>query len=350
MKIHRAPLVAVSLLILLSACSGGSNSSPAVPTVVDQSTGAHAKSRPADTLGGVGGRLSILLGDAPPTIGSLTPTAINLGIDSVAVVSNGQVITLAQYPTPYVVNVLAYQDTSSPIGIGQYYSGTYQQLQFTFDVATSQVVAGGQNYPITFLPGNAQLSSAGAGATTSTTANVPTGNALTGNAPAGSASPGSAATGSAPSVTVTVSGNFTIDGYPAATVKADFNALESLAPGPNGSIVSRPTMFAVPGGLSGGIAGTVLSSTSGAPVSGAVVVALDQNGNVDNTVATAADGTFFLHTLAAGAYTLVVYNTYTTASGQVLNATGNGSTATSVTGPSTTVTAAQATQVGTIAD
>jgi hypothetical protein len=309
--------------MFLSACSGGSNAGSALPSVAN--AGAHAKARPADTLGGVGGLLSILLGDAPPSIGGLTPSAINLGIDSVAVVSNGTVTTLAQYPTPYVVNVLAAQNDPSAIGIGQYFSGAYQQLQFTFDVATSQVVAGGQNYPITFLPGSAQLSSAGAGATTSSTGNATT-------------------------VTVTVNGNFAIDGYPAATVKADFNALESLAQTPNGNIVSRPTMFAVPGSLAGAISGTVVSSTSGGPVSGAVVVALDQNGNVDNTVATDSNGTFHLHTIAAGMYTLVVYNTYTTASGQVLNAVGNGSTASSVAGPSATVTAAQVTQVGSIAD
>src|SRR5208282_4588224 len=104
------------------------------------STGKSAK-QPKDTLGGVGDILSILLCDAPPSIGNLTPTEIDLGITSVGVVSNGTVTTIATYSTPYVVNVLADQTDPSSIGIGQYFSGTYQQLQFTFDVASSKVVA-----------------------------------------------------------------------------------------------------------------------------------------------------------------------------------------------------------------
>jgi len=324
--VKRLSFAALSLLVLVSACSGGSGSgAPSIPNVPGgTSPGAHTKLRPNDTLGGVGGLLSVLLCDAPPNIGNLTPSEIDLGIVSVGVVSNGTVATIAQYPTPYVVNVLQSQSDPSSIGIGQYFSGTYQQLQFTFDVASSKVVANGTSYPITFLTSSRNLSTAGAGATTTTS-------------------------GSAGTVTVTVSGNFTIEGYPAASVQADFNALESLAQAADGSIVSRPTLFAVPFSQAGKIAGSVASAT-GTPVANATVVAIDANGNVANTGSTDATGAFELHTVAAGSYTLVVYNSYTTASGQVLTATGNGSTASSVTGPSVTVSGQETTQAGAIAD
>jgi len=319
----RAPFAAVSLLIFLSACSGA-NSGSALPTVGSPTNTGKSVKQPKDTLGGVANLLDILLCDAPPSIGNLTPTEIDLGVTSVAVVSNGTVMTIATYPTPNVVNVLAAQTDPSSIGIGQYFNGTYQQLQFTFDVASSKVVANGTNYPITFLTGDSQLSSAGAGSSTTTT-------------------------GSATSVTVTVSGNFSIQGWPAATVQADFNALESLALSPSGSIVSRPTLFAVAGSQAGMISGSVTNSSGGA-VSGAVVAAVDQNGNVANTVSTDSTGAFQLHTVAAGQYNLVIYNSYTTATGEVLTASGNGSTASSVTGPSVTVTGQQTTQVGSITD
>ncbi len=91
-------------------------------------------------------------------------------------------------------------------------------------------------------------------------------------------------------------------------------------------------------------------TASGVHVGGDTVAAIDENGDVANTTSTDSYGDFDLHTIAAGMYHLVVYNTYRTASGQVLNADGNGSSAASVAGPSVTVSPGQITQVGTIAD
>ncbi len=322
MSLRTPPIAALLLLAVLTACTGGAGGSH-LPGVTPSNT--QSSRHPQDTLGGVGGLLSILLCDAPPNIGNLTPSAINLAVDSVAVVSNGQVVTIAQYQTPYIVNVLQQQNgNAANIGIGQYFSGAYQAVQFTFDASQSAVVANGTSYPINFIPHNNSRSTAGAGGSTVTSANSGT-------------------------VTVTVSGNFLIGGNPAASIQADFNALESLAQNNSGQIVSRPTLFAVPGGQAGAISGTV-KNNSGAPVSAATVVAIDGNGNVANTTNTDATGAYNLHTLAAGTYTVVVYNSYTTVAGQTLTAAGNSNAAQSVTGPSVTVTAQTTTQAPAIQD
>ncbi|HTU63295.1 MAG TPA: carboxypeptidase-like regulatory domain-containing protein, partial [Polyangiales bacterium] len=106
---------------------------------------------------------------------------------------------------------------------------------------------------------------------------------------------------------------------------------------------------AVPGGTAGAASGTVQNS-SGGPVSGATVVALDASGNVANTTNTDQNGNFTLHTISAGTYQLEIYNTYTTAVGQTNTASGNDNTSASLQGPSVTVTAGQTTAIGTIAD
>lgn len=322
MSLRTPPIAALLLLAVLTACSGGAGESH-LPAVTPSST--QASRHPQDTLGGVGGLLSILLCDAPPNIGNLTPSAINLAVDSVAVVSNGQVVTIAQYQTPYIVNVLQQQNgNAASIGIGQYFSGAYQAVQFTFDASQSAVVANGTNYPINFVQHNNARSTAGAGGSTAIT--IDSGK-----------------------VTVTVPGNFLIGGNPAASIQADFNALESLAQNNSGQIVSRPTLFAVPGSQAGAINGTV-TNRSGAAVSGATVVAIDANGSVANTTSTDATGAYNLHTLAAGTYTLVIYNSYTTVVGQTVTASGNSNAAQSVTGPSVTVTGQTTTQAPALQD
>jgi outer membrane autotransporter protein len=72
---------------------------------------------------------------------------------------------------------------------------------------------------------------------------------------------------------------------------------------------------------------------------------------VANTVNTDASGNFNLHTINAGSYQLVIYNNYTTASGQNIVASGaDASQGASFQGPSVTVTAGGTTQVGTLND
>ena len=331
--------VILALIVALSGCSGSSGGSlPSTNVGVTSQTtsgAAPASNTPTGSkhsqsvLGGVGnllaGTLAILLGDAPPVLGNMNVTQINLGIDAINVVYQGQVTTLATYSTPYVVNVMSNGGQPSSIGIGQLYSGDYDHIQFVVDTGTSNIVANGTTYPINFQVGAATQSTAGAGSGTVTTGNSTT-------------------------ITMTVGGAFMIGGDPAAAVMADFNAVESLNQNSQGQIVAQPTLFAVATANAGQVDGQILNA-NGQPVTNAIVVALNAHGHVANTVNTDANGNFNLHTINAGTYQLVIYNNYTTASGQNILASGaDSSQGASFQGPSVTVTAGQTTQVGTLND
>ncbi len=291
MSFRTPPIAALLLLAAVTACSGGGPASHFNPA---PSVG-ESRKHPQETLGGIGG-LSIMLCDAAPRIGNINPTAIDLAVDSVGVVSNGQAYTIAQYSSPVIVNVLQQQNgNSAQIGIGQYFSGAYQAVQFTFDMSQSQVVAGSATYPIAFLQNNVAVSSAGAGGSTTTSVNW-----------------------NSKTVTVTVAGNFQVGGSPAPSIQADFNALESLAQNANGQIVSRPTLFAA---------------------------AFSQIGKVDGVVTNSSGGP-----VAGGTYQIAVYNSYKTATGQTVTATGNSNTAQTVNGTSVTVNAQQTTRAPVIQD
>lgn len=334
------------LIAYLAGCSGSAGSSlPATSSSVAATT----PTSPGGTTGGTGsggsrfvtkhatdawgggtfgalldGTLGIFLGDAPPVVGNLNVSSINLGIDAINVVYQGQVTTIATYSTPYVINVMSNGGEPSSIGIGQLYSGNYDHIQFVVDTATSNIVANGNTMPIQFQVGATTQSSAGAGN-------------------------GTTMTGNATTVTMTVGGNFMFGGSPAAAIMADFNGLESLNQTSSG-IVAQPTLFATATANAGEIQGTVLNQ-AGQPVQNAVVVALNARGHVANTVNTDANGNFDLHTLAAQTLQLVIYNNYTTASGQSILASGaDASQGASFQGPAVPVTAGNITQVGTLND
>ena len=151
-------------------------------------------------------------------------------------------------------------------------------------------------------------------------------------------------------------------------VNVDFNLMESLTPpsidtgrGQGNRLASdethgglaltvRPTLFVAANANGGQITGTVLNS-HGRPVSNAVVVAVDDNGQVGNTIATDASGKFLLHTLAAGTYRLDVYNEYTNSAGADLSSEGSSSDHKRLKGITTvTVGPGQSTNAGTITD
>jgi len=310
-------------LVLLSACSGGGSAlTPGAP-----GGDAGGIKRPTETLGGLPLLpIDVNLGDAAPRLGSLVPTEIDLGISEVDVVSNGVVQPLVKYGQPRVINVLAAQDHPKSIGIGAVWSNQYQQIRFVVDVASSKVVANGVNYPMSF----------------------PT----TAIAPGTVASNGSTTTQalSAASIAMTVSGTFVDGADPASDVEADFNAFESLKLNSLGNVVARPALFAVPADLAGKIAGTVVNHR-GSAVSGATLVAFDANNNVANTDNTDATGAFKMHTLAAGTYHLVLYNSYRTAAGQSISSANTSYAApTSVDAGYVTVLAGQTTNVPAVND
>ncbi|MGD0967502.1 MAG: carboxypeptidase regulatory-like domain-containing protein [Candidatus Aquilonibacter sp.] len=331
--------VILALIVALSGCSGssgGSLPSATVSSVAQTTSGATSTTGTSGTkhanevigggaLGLLAGTLQLLLGDAPPVLGNMNVSQINIGIDAVNVVYQGQVVNLATYSTPYVVNVMANNGTPSSIGIGQVYSGDYNEIQFVVDTATSNVVANGTTMPIQFQVGAHSQSTAGAGTGTTTTGNSTT-------------------------ITMTVGGSFMIGGNPAAAVMADFNGVESLNLTSQGQVVAQPALFAVATANAGQVDGQILNA-NGQPVTNAIVVALNSRGKVANTVNTDASGNFNLHTINAGSYQLVIYNNYTTASGQNIVASGaDASQGASFQGPSVTVTAGGTTQVGTLND
>ena len=99
--------------------------------------------------------LCLLLGDAQPVIGDMNVASVNLGIDAVNVVYQGQVTTIATYSSPYVVNVMANGGDPSSIGIGQLYTANYDHIQFVVDTASSNITdASGNVYPIQFQDGS----------------------------------------------------------------------------------------------------------------------------------------------------------------------------------------------------
>jgi hypothetical protein len=296
-----------------------------------QSTSTKGTKHTNDIIGGGGtfgllaGALQLLLGDAQPVIGNLNVSSINLGIDAVNVVYQGQVTTIATYSTPYMVNVMANGGQPSSIGVGALYTGNYDHIQFVVDTATSNIVANGTAMPIQFQVGQSSQSTVGAGSGTSTTGNSTT-------------------------VTMTVGGQFMIGGTSAAAVMADFNAMESLNQNSSGQIVAQPTLFATGAANAGEIQGTVLNQ-AGQPVQNAIVVALNARGRASNTVNTDANGNFDVHAISAGTYQLVIYNNYTTASGQNIVASGaDASQGASFQGPSVTATAGSITQAGSLND
>lgn len=333
------------LIAMLGGCAGSPGSSiPSTPVTQSITTPTqHAQSvttnwlgvaktgtkHTTDAGGSVGnllGDLLCYLGDAQPVIGNLNVQSINLGIDAVNVVYQGQVTTIATYSTPYVTNVMANGGDPASIAISQSYPGNYDHIQFVVDTATSNVTdASGNTYPISFQLAQASQSTAGAGN-------------------------GSSTTGNSATVTMTVGGYFMPGGSPAAAILADFNAMESLNQNSSGQIVAQPALYAVATANAAEIQGQVLNA-NGQAVQNAVVVALNAHGHVANTTNTDVNGNFDLHAINAGSYQLVIYNNYTTASGQTITASGaDASTGASFQGPSLTAPAGQITQVGTLND
>jgi phosphatidate phosphatase APP1 len=88
----------------------------------------------------------------------------------------------------------------------------------------------------------------------------------------------------------------------------------------NGTIHVQPSVTAA--NAAAQVTGTI-KNRAGKPVANAAVLATDLTGHLVNVTATASDGTFTLHALPPGAYTIAVKNSHVTASGETITATGN---------------------------
>jgi len=317
---------------------GQSAATPGLPPVPSQIV------RPFDTSGGIA-TINVALGDAAPSFFGNRLTGINVAISEIDVVDNaGRSQVVATYSSPLMINLLQYQDgLGTSIGQASVNQLLYQQVRLVVDVGASSVLyTGGAVAPLRFVTDRDQ-SSAGAGSATSTTV-LDSGH-----------------------VAITDSRPFSIGSTINELVNVDFNLMESLTPpsidtgrGQGNRLQSdkhgglalavRPTLFVAANASGGQITGTILNS-HGRPVSNAVVAAVDDSGRVGNTIATDASGKFLLHTLAAGTYSLDVYNEYTNSAGAELSSEGSSSDHKRLKGLTTvTVSPGQSTNAGIITD
>lgn len=289
-----------------------------------------------DTLGGIGnaltGTLRVLLGDAAPSLGGNQVDAINLGVREIDAIKDGQTTVLAQYSTPKIVNVLAYEDnTGQSIADNNVSTSSYDSIRLVIDVPSSNVQVGPstneQSLPLNFLVNTSTSSSVGAGSTTTTVTDGPN------------------------AVDMVVTQPFTIPSDQSQTVRVDFNAFESLALQPDGTLLSRPSLEIAPTGDLGVVRGTVVAGPAQSPVVNATIVAVAPDGSIGNTAFTNGSGHFVIGTLRSGTYQLEIYNNYTNATGAQFTATAPAPLPQgTVTGPSVTVTSGTTTYTGTITD
>jgi hypothetical protein len=339
-------MTALALATALAACSAQTGNTPTGPGA-GQAPAPAAKAitnppqnhlpkpghglHPADQIGGgVGKRLLVRLGDAVLPNGSKIQ-AVNLGIDQIlATDSYGNVTTVAQYTSPQVVNVLAYQGGNGiPIADGAVANTVYASLTIVLDTATSNYIGGaGATRALTFATNAASRSTSGFGTTTTTTAGPLPG-----------------------TVAITFNQPFSVAGS-SMNVDVDFNLLESI----NASVaavynsnVARPSLSVADEGNEGSVSGTV-QNTSGAAVTNAVVVAVASNGETAATGVTDGSGSFLLHTLTGGSYTLEVFNQYVNAAGWSVNAQNSTGGSGAIQGPSATIVPGQTNFVGVVQD
>ncbi len=325
MKRNLISTTAIALSLGLAACSGhGMQTTPVQPDAQGTSL-----IKPMDVTGGIGPSLfNLLLGDAKPNLNGKTLQHLNIGIREIDVVSNGASTMLAKYDTPRVVDVLAHQnDTGEQVARSGAGMQTYQQVRFVVDVASSQALFGrNDTRQLNFLTSTSTFSSVQAGANTVTTADGPG------------------------AVDITVTQPFSIPNGSNPDVRVDFNAYESIAMLQDGSIAALPALFISPMSDIASIGGRVLNA-QGKPVQNATVVAVASDGSIGNTTFTDDRGRFRVGTLRSGTYRLMIYNQYTTASGQHVSADGATSNAQAITGPTVTATGSgTTTAAGTLAD
>jgi Carboxypeptidase regulatory-like domain/Domain of unknown function (DUF4382) len=278
---------AVAALFALSACGGSNSAAPALGPGSALPAGAGSSSDftarlPQNSLGGIPCfSLSIALFDAPLTFSA--SDHINLAMLGVNLVGNDGVShPMFMLPRPVVVDLLtlkkAAQLYQTKVAVG-----SYRAVEFIVVPAASSVVVGGITYPVRF-----------------------------GNGAVGSPIP--LALDSPVNIVGTSNAKVSVD--------VDFNALESVSLA-NG--VARIDPHFVVSTDESQVHGKV-HNVGDKPVAGATILVADANGKVVNTSVTDKDGSFVVHALAAGAYTVAIRNAYTSSSGVSVTATGATST------------------------
>ena len=102
-------------------------------------------------------------------------------------------------------------------------------------------------------------------------------------------------------------------------IALDFNVLDSIK-FVNGTIYIKPSLSGA--SQAARVEGRV-ANKKGAPVAGAAVLALDAQGRTVNFGLSAKDGSYTINALPPGRYTIAVRNSYVTAVGTTVTASGN---------------------------
>lgn len=297
------------------------------PNTTTTSSGAVGGLHKLDVFGGTGPSMMFAMGDAPPWFSGRTLSHFYIGVREIDAIANGQATPVVSLASPYVFDLLAYQDGGmASLGQGAIAPGLYSQLRFIVDTSSAQAIfSDGSSLPVTFMTNNGNSANRpGASTITTADANIPNAVDITINAPfavtAGQISYG-----------------------------VDFNALESMAVVNNNTMKVRPSLIGASTNSSGKVTGTVVNQ-SGAAVQNVVVAAVAADGTIVNTALTGPFGRFNIHGLNAGAYQIVLYNSYVTAGGQQYSASGQSSTSSSLNGPLVTILGGAATDAGTLTD
>jgi Carboxypeptidase regulatory-like domain/Domain of unknown function (DUF4382) len=273
----------------LAACSGSHSTSTAIPITSTQSTQTRVRhlkgSRSLQDFSGTAPfSMSLSLYDAPLVGLSGSNAKFNagiLGVDAIDALGNSWQLTGSS--TPQVVNLFDLQTAALDLGSGTLPAGTYPTVQLLLDPATTTLTYNGQTYPVRFVtPDHPWWDSS----QTIESVSVPL--AVTGTAGA--------------SVAATL----------------DFNVFQSAALR-SGVVYLTPT---VAGGLGQPTISGIVANNAGGLISNATIVATDANGKVANVTATHEDGSFQLHGINPGTYTISVLNTFVTNAGDTVTASG----------------------------
>jgi hypothetical protein len=303
-RIHSLALV---LTIAAAGCSGHSNS--ALPA--DANLSGTLSSLPAAKLtvhtssnrlhrqdwGGIPTMGMASMMDAPPLLGGVEPSEVDLAIVRIDATGDRGTATLAQFDTPYVVNVLDFQTQPLAFDAVPIAAGRYAHFTVVIDPSQSHVVLGGATLPIHFA-NNLFVNGGDVQPAASTSTQMDAGDVAM----------------DVRTAMVAVAGQ--TNGF-----NIDFNAAESLAlDDSHTSVIAEPVMAAADGDQ-GSVSGRVVNAYGG-PVAHAIVVAADGKGHAGNSTITDSAGNFYLHTLSPGSYSIRIYNKYRNAAGDIVVATG----------------------------
>lgn len=303
----RIHLLALVLTIAAAGCSG--HSSSALPADVNLTGTLSALPAAKLTVhtssnrlhrqdwGGIPTMGAATMMDAPPLLGGVEPSEVDLAIVRIDATGDRGTTTLAQFDSPYVVNVLDYQTQPLAFDAVPVAAGRYAHFTVVIDPNASHVVLGGRTLPIHFA-NNLFVKAADEQPSAPTATQMDAGDVAM----------------DVETSMVAVAGQ--TNGF-----NIDFNAAESLAlDDAQDAVIAKPVMAAADGD-EGSVSGRIVNAYGG-PVVHAIVVAADGNGHAGNSTITDGSGNFYLHTLVPGSYSIRVYNKYHNAAGLTVVASG----------------------------